>query len=235
MTPLDVARYVDVLDRDGDLLATAAGRAGPDARVPSCPEWVVRDLVRHVGGVHRWATSIVSTPRLELWGVDLDEVVGIWPDDRELVDWFRSGHRDLVAALRRAPADLQCWTFLAAPSPLLMWARRQAHETAIHRVDAELAAGGSTPIDATFAADGVDEMLSCFITRKSLHADPPRSLRVTATDTGDRWDVRFGTGAVVTVPADDAVHADATLAATARRPVSRAVASENDRPALVHG
>ena len=53
----------------------------------------------------------------------------------------RQGCADLVAALAAAPDDLECWTFLPAPSPRAMWARRQAHETAIHRVDAELAAG----------------------------------------------------------------------------------------------
>jgi uncharacterized protein (TIGR03083 family) len=211
--PLEVGRYVEFLDADGELLATAAASAGPHAKVPSCPEWVVRDLVRHIGGVHRWATDIVATPRLEPWDVDLDEVVSTWPDDTELVAWFRSGHRDLVAALRRAPADLQCWTFLAARSPLLMWARRQAHETAIHRIDAELAAGETSQMESIFAVDGIDELLTCFITRKSsrLHADPPRCLRVIATDTGDRWEVRFGTGAVTTVRSDGDVPADATL------------------------
>jgi uncharacterized protein (TIGR03083 family) len=39
------------------------------------------------------------------------------------------------------------------------WARRMAHETAIHRIDAELAAGTATPIDADLATDGVDEIL----------------------------------------------------------------------------
>ena len=45
--------------------------------------------------------------------------------------------------LRSAPADLDCFTFLPAESARHFWARRQAHETAIHRVDAENAAGGS--------------------------------------------------------------------------------------------
>jgi len=53
------------------------------------------------------------------------------------------------AALSAAPPDLRCWTFLPAPSPLAMWARRQAHETTVHRVDAELAAASVAPPAAT--------------------------------------------------------------------------------------
>ncbi len=41
-------------------MADAAGSTGPDAPVPSCPDWAVRDLVRHTGGVHRWATGVVA-------------------------------------------------------------------------------------------------------------------------------------------------------------------------------
>jgi uncharacterized protein (TIGR03083 family) len=138
---MDVAAHIDALRSDGWLMADAAGTAGPDAPVPTCPEWVVRDLVRHMGGAHRWATGYVADARTEVWDVGLDEVVGAWPDDADLLSWFCQGCETLTEALEAAPRDLECWTFLRASSPLSMWARRQAHETAIHRVDAELAAG----------------------------------------------------------------------------------------------
>ena len=91
--------------------------------------------------MHRWATGIVAGPRTQPWDVDLDDVVGTWPADADLIGWFGDGVGRLVATLSRAEPDLACWTFLDAPSPLAMWARRQAHETSVHRVDAELAAG----------------------------------------------------------------------------------------------
>ena len=138
---MEVAEHIEALRLEGDRMAKAATAASPDAPVPTCPEWAVRDLVRHTGGVHRWATGVVATPRTEVWNVGLEEVVGTWPPDDELVEWFRPGRAGLVAALSDAPADLECWTFLRAPSPLAHWARRQAHETTIHRVDTELAAG----------------------------------------------------------------------------------------------
>jgi len=197
-------------------MAEAAGRAGPDAPVPTCPDWLVRDLVRHTGGVHRWATGIVGGPRTQPWDVDLDDVVGSWPDDADLVDWFRAGHLALVATLEAADPALDCWTFLRAPSPLAMWARRQAHETTVHRVDAERATGESSPVDPPLAADGVDELLTCFVTRRGgrLRADPARTLRVAATDAPGGWQVRIGPDGVETrvasgrpaagdLPADD--------------------------------
>src|SRR6204780_1534249 len=62
-------------------------------------------------------------------------------------------------------ARTSCCGFLDAPSPLAFWARRQAHEPAIHRADAESAAGDVTPFPAVFAADGIDELLVCFASR----------------------------------------------------------------------
>jgi uncharacterized protein (TIGR03083 family) len=212
-SPLPIATYAAAIRTDAARLASAARAAGPDAAVPTCPNWQVRDLVQHTSGVHRWATSIVATPRTEAWNVDLPEVVGSWPPDDELVPWFLDGADRLATALQTADPALQCWTFLKATSPLAMWARRQAHETAIHRVDGESAAGASgTPFEPAFAADGVDELLTCFITRRSskLRADPPRTLRVTVTDSDGDWDVIAGPDRVVTLPGGTGP-ADATV------------------------
>lgn len=202
---MEVAEHIAALRRDGRGLADAAGFAGLATAVPTCPDWKVRDLLRHVGLVHRWATGYVGDKRTELWPVEDDEVVGIWPDDGDLLPWFRQGHAALVATLEAADPALECWTFLRAPSPLAMWSRRQTHETAIHRVDAERAAGTSPSFQPPFAADGVDELLSCFITRPGgrLRADPPRTLRVVTDDTDGDWLVRIGPDGVETVAGVD--------------------------------
>jgi uncharacterized protein (TIGR03083 family) len=113
-------------------------------------------------------------------------------DDGALVGWFREGHANLVKTLEAAPADLDCWSFLPAPSPLAFWACRQAHETSIHRADAQGAGGAVTPFPPALAADGVDELLWGFASRRKgkLRADPPRALHLHATDTGADWLVR---------------------------------------------
>lgn len=236
--PLPIADYVAAIRRDGARLATAAAQAGPDAAVPSCPEWTVGDLVRHTGGVHRWATGIVGDVRTEPWNVELDEVVGTWPSDDELVGWFGEGVEQLAVTLETADPDVACWSFLRAPTPLTMWARRQAHETAIHRVDAEAANGATgTPFAPAFAADGIDELLALFITRgRRFTSDPARRLRVTATDADGDWDVVVGPAGVVTLPGGSAP-ADATVTGEAsdlyqtlwNRPVDGAIDAGGDR------
>ncbi len=98
------------------------------------------------------------------------------------------GCQSLARTLRTADPAVQCWTFLPAPSPRAFWARRQAHETAIHRADAQLAAGAVTPFPVEFAADGIDELIMGFFGRGL--ADPPagqRTLRVVAADAAATW------------------------------------------------
>ncbi|MDF9811881.1 maleylpyruvate isomerase family mycothiol-dependent enzyme [Streptomyces sp. SPB162] len=178
---MKMAEFIEILRHDGTRLADAAGQAGLDAPVPTCPDWRVRDLVQHTGTVHRWATGFVVEGREQPAPIG-----GKVPDDSALLDWYREAHADLVAALTAAPVDLRCWHFLAAPSPLEFWARRQAHETAVHRVDAEAALGTDpSPATTDFAADGVDELLAGFHTRprSKVRSELPRTLRVQAVDT----------------------------------------------------
>ncbi len=184
----DADGFVEALRRDGALLADAAGGAGLDAGVPTCPDWRVRDLVRHTGAVHRWATRHVAEALPSYAAFEPFEEVA--PGDGDLLDWYREGHRLLVDALAGAPADLECWSFLPASSPLEFWARRQAHETAVHRVDAQAALGlPPSPVDPAFAADGVDELLGGFHARRGskVRTERPRTLRVRAEDVPGDW------------------------------------------------
>lgn len=190
---MEIAEHIAHVRDEGERFAEAAGAAGLDAPVPTCPEWKVRDLVRHLGGVHHWATSYVlsGNPRPSSEKEDAKLFAGL--DDADLLPGFRAGLAALVAALSAASPDLDCWSFLAAPSPLAFWARRQAHETTIHRVDAELAAGRDARCAPEFAADGIDELLKGFFSRARgrLVADPAVALAVRTTDTGDAWTIRI--------------------------------------------
>ncbi|MCS0603885.1 maleylpyruvate isomerase family mycothiol-dependent enzyme [Streptomyces sp. LP11] len=199
---METAEFCEVLEREGRALAAAAAGAGPSAKVPGCPGWQVRDLLRHTGVVHRWAAGFVAdahtAPRPMGDPPDLDGAA--------LVDWYRDSHRLLLDTLAAAPADVGCWTFLpsSGPSPLAFWARRQAHETTVHRYDAEAARGGPvTPVAPDFAADGIDELLCGFHarSRSRVRTAEPRVLRVRATDagTGAVWTVRLTTGPPATV------------------------------------
>ncbi|WP_282699927.1 maleylpyruvate isomerase family mycothiol-dependent enzyme [Streptomyces sp. CC219B] len=188
---MKTAEFLNALDREGRLLAAAAEETGTDTKVPTCPGWQVRDLLRHTGAVHRWATAFVAEGQASARPMaDPPEL-----DGAELLDWFRAGHRRLVDTLAAAPPAVQCWHFLPAPSPLAFWARRQSHETAVHRFDAEAARGGTpSEVAPDFAADGIEELLFGFHARARSRARTaePRVLRVRATDMADAvWTVRL--------------------------------------------
>ncbi|HEY6474809.1 MAG TPA: maleylpyruvate isomerase family mycothiol-dependent enzyme [Acidimicrobiales bacterium] len=201
---MEVAQFIETLRHEGARMTASTRAVAPVMRVPTCPEWMARDLIRHMGGVHRWATSYVAEPVAEVRKQSLDEVVGRWPGDEELSDWFEAGYLALVAALDAAPPDLQTWTFLPAPSPLAMWSRRQAHETGIHRVDTELTAGrpeaNLSPFTPDFAADGVDELLTCFVPRRStgLRAEDVVTLGIRCVDDDAAWVLSIGPDGVTT-------------------------------------
>ncbi|MFE7778978.1 maleylpyruvate isomerase family mycothiol-dependent enzyme [Streptomyces sp. NPDC057445] len=186
---METSELIQHLAGEGRLLAAAAEKAGPDADVPVCPGWQVRDLLRHTGMVHRWATAFVTEGHTQ-YHPDSGE-----PDldGDELLGWFREGHGRLVAALTDAPEDLDCWSFLSAPSPRAFWARRQAHETTVHRADAESALGDPGPVATAPARDGIDELLCAFHSRSRsrVRTENPRILRVRATDTDDVWTVHL--------------------------------------------
>jgi uncharacterized protein (TIGR03083 family) len=197
---MEIAEHIAMLRRQGDLLADAAERAGLDAAVPPCPPWQVRDLLRHTGYIHRWAARhITERPDQVIDGPPEEEILRGGAADSDLLAWFRDGHAALAETLAAADPVLECATFMAAPSALAFWARRQAHETAIHRADAESAAGTMPEYPAEFAADGIDELIMGFGRRRKYQpAVGPGAdgglLRVTATDTGDAWSIEAHEG-----------------------------------------
>jgi uncharacterized protein (TIGR03083 family) len=206
---VDLVNLIDRLELEGQRLVAAARRVGLDAPVPACPDWTVRDLVTHTGGIHRWAADIVTNRRQSL-ATEAAQAVGSGPNDAHLLRWFRAGHAALVEALRAAPADLECATFLPTDSPRHFWARRQAHETAIHRADAESAAGLVPDYPAEFAEDGIGEILYGFATRKRKQAGRTATLVLCLSD-GPSWLLSLGGEQVGVEAGAGADPVDATL------------------------
>ena len=206
---MEIVEHVAALTAEGRLLAAAAERVDHDAPVPGCPAWQVGDVVRHTGLVHRWAAAAVRDNRRD--GYPDDDGAGL--SGAELVDWFRAGHDALVHTLSTADPDVRAFTFLPAPSPLAFWARRQTHETGIHRADVESGGGPITPFDPAEALDGIDELVGGFAARPSKDGGPAGTLGVLPTDSDRGWLVRRGSEPVRDAAA--AAGADCVLRGTA--------------------
>jgi uncharacterized protein (TIGR03083 family) len=130
----------------------------PELRVPTCPDWNLGQLATHVGRVHRWAAEIVRTRAAER--IPFDSVPdGKFPASAAgRAAWINAGAARVVDAIVAAD-NAPVWAF-GRQAPASFWARRQAHETAMHRIDAELAVGRTVVLDEDLAADGVDEWLA---------------------------------------------------------------------------
>lgn len=217
-THLSLDRHVNALSRAGTVLREMAGAAGPHAPVPTCPTWDVSDLVAHQGMVHRWAAAHLRGDTAH----DTDASHEEGQTCAEPLGWFSDGLTALVETLRTTPDGAEVMVFLKdAPPPRRFWARRQAHETTIHSVDAISARLGRAPtavevgLDPALAADGIDELLTGFITRGGgkLHAAQPYTVLVRTDDTGHAWTVRISDGPIVTTPGGDG--GDAVFSGTA--------------------
>ena len=217
-THLSLEDHLDALVRSGAALRGAGAAAGLGAPVPTCPGWDVAELVTHQGMVHRWAAANLrgdtdhDTSASHAEGKAADDLLG----------WHADGLASLVDTLRATPDDAQALVFLKdAPPPRRFWARRQAHETTIHSVDAISAACGRRPsasdveIDPLLAADGIDELLTGFITRGKgrLHSPEPYTVMVRTDDTGHAWTVRISEGPILTIPGE-AERADVVFSGT---------------------
>ncbi|MGN6474469.1 MAG: maleylpyruvate isomerase family mycothiol-dependent enzyme [Mycobacteriales bacterium] len=177
------AELVSAVRREGEGLIAAA-RSGPEAAVPTCGDWTVTDLVRHVWQVYANVTLYVST-RATSRPQTLPELPAGDP-----IDLLAGKLDDLVAALGECEADTPVWTWLTdAPEGAIFWARRMAHESAVHRFDAQSAHGIRQPIDAELAADGIDEMIDVIAPRvynRDNVTGPSGSILLRSTD-GDSW------------------------------------------------
>ena len=204
-TLLSLDDHLEALVRSGAALGEAAAAAGLEAKVPTCPTWDVTDLLVHQGMVHRWAAANLRGER------DHDTTASQAEGKAapRLLDWYTQGLAALVDTVRATAEDAEAMVFLRdAPPPRRFWARRQAHETTIHSVDAVAARCGRWPtaadvaIDPVLAADGIDELLMGFITRGKgqLHAPEPYRLLVRTEDTGHAWTLRISDGPILTTP-----------------------------------
>ncbi|GAB2480760.1 maleylpyruvate isomerase mycothiol-dependent enzyme family protein [Jatrophihabitans fulvus] len=215
---LTPAELLDHLRADGPRLIAAAGRAGWDAAVPGT-DWDVRTLVAHTGAVHRWSADIV---RRTLATNETGGSAAFREDvpDAALAGWFADGHAALLDVLAHGDPDAETYRFYRGGSGRDFWTRRQAHETAVHRADAEAAAGEDPVVDAALAQDGLAELAILARNRAFAAALSQRGAwdgarLVLAPDEGPAWTVDFGGEKLRPEPTDDPSGAAAVVSGRA--------------------
>jgi uncharacterized protein (TIGR03083 family) len=184
------SEFFPVITAQAGALAAAARGLDLDARVPSCPDWNVAKLVRHTGTAQRWSAGVVRT-REPLSPKSLD--LALPEDPAGLPDWLEQSAAELVATLSGAdPAD-ECWTW-TADRHVGFWARRMAHETSVHRWDAEGVSGDPEPIEGGLAVDGIDEHLANLpsILGPESTRGSGETLHLHCTDRDGEWLLRLG-------------------------------------------
>jgi uncharacterized protein (TIGR03083 family) len=163
---------------------------------PTCPGWNVSQLMRHVDGGLRWAAEIVSTrAATPPPDVALRDLAGATDEDPALLSASLTAAGQLLAGtLTDAGPTAQMWCPVEGGGAAF-YARRFAHESAIHRADAAIGLGLDFAMDTDVAVDGVDEWLE--LGSLPFHFDvhpwmrellgPDRAVGLRATDTGTVW------------------------------------------------
>lgn len=158
MTRLDDATYLDHIRKESARFADVLADCPPDARVPSCPDWDASDLLWHLGEVQHWWHHVITTRPAPPESYVEPERPASWPGLRA---FFQEWHERFLAELAAADPAEPAWSWSSSTDHhnVAFTYRRQAHEALIHRLDAELAAGTTSPLPADLATDGVDEVL----------------------------------------------------------------------------
>jgi uncharacterized protein (TIGR03083 family) len=186
------------LDYLAEIAAHSAGLADAaesnlDAPVEHCPGWTVADLVGHVLQVH-WFWGLIAEQRL----AEPPDIERPEPPTREaLVSDFRAGARRLIEILRSADQDEPVWTWAPTQQNIAFISRHQVQEAAVHRWDAEHAAGRQHAFEVPVSVDSIEEFLTFSVSSASDHPDQPRPdlggrLVLSATDADAAWTILDG-------------------------------------------
>jgi uncharacterized protein (TIGR03083 family) len=191
---MNPAAWLSVLRTEGTTFAACLDRGDHDALVPGCPDWDLSQLGGHLGFIHRnVARALEAPPDEPMKWAPVDEP----GSSAELGAWSRAGLELVLAGLSSGSPDDPVATFLGTRTRR-WWQRRQAHETSVHRWDAQSAIGVPDPIDPELAVDGIDELFEVFVSRikPERFGDLEATLHLHATDTDGEWSVNIGPDAI---------------------------------------
>ncbi|WP_027644594.1 maleylpyruvate isomerase family mycothiol-dependent enzyme [Salinispora oceanensis] len=188
--------WIGALRVEGPAFAAAIAEAPADAPVLSCPGWTVTDLTRHLASVYRWVQGTVSANSVTPPALR-SELVEPNPGETDPQLW-QQAYDDLLVRFDALDPEAPAWNWAPQPKKAGFWLRRIAHETALHRWDAQLAIGAGDPIETKLAADGVSEVLDTCLPagRRPDHGQWHGVVHLSASDVGQEWFLRLRGGGV---------------------------------------
>src|SRR6185437_2971102 len=133
-------------------LAESAAAAGPDAAVPTTPQWTITDLVEHVGQTQHWVAEIIE--RRVTDPAQLPTGMAVLPaDPREWQAWLSESAQRVASACSDDALDAPVFNAAGDERPgTRFWMSSVLNETVLHGFDAANAAGRPADIDAGIAA-----------------------------------------------------------------------------------
>ena len=176
-----------------------------DGVVAHCGDWSVHDLGVHLGTMWQIATANVlaashapSKPS-HPFHKNADEV--------DLSEFLLGSQERMLDALRAADPEAPAWSFAPNNHTAGFWQRCMAHETAMHRWDAEKATGTPKAITTELASDGIDEFTVVGLRHSSSKPNrnyPAQSLHLHCTDVDGEWTLVGSGGPSVSVTREHA-------------------------------
>lgn len=198
---MSTSDFAATVRSDADQMSAVARTADLDTTVPTCPGWSLSKLIAHTGTVHRWAAEALTTgapPAADLrFGPSKDANLAVW-----IVD----GAAALIDVLEATAPDAPTWHPFPAEQQAWVWSRRMALETAMHRWDAQTAAGVDAALDAELSSIGIHEYFELGLPRVVERDDaslPSTSLHVHCTDVDGEWLVWSDNGTYRMLPVHD--------------------------------
>lgn len=161
--------YLDACAEELERILDALEVADGSAPVPTCPGWTATELAGHLRDVYaRWRGRLAEggTRVLEPAVTGPVGQGSATPLASPAVEACYAEGTALLAELAAAGPEASCWNWTDVDQHAAWVARRVALETAVHRVDAELAAGPARPVEGELAADGITERLEVHVGRE---------------------------------------------------------------------
>jgi len=248
---MDTSAYVTGVVEQTRAVAELVRGADASARVPTCPQWTMDDLVDHVGATQRMVVMLVGERMTEPSAAFARQArrpadPGQWPG------WLTDGADQVGRTFASVADDTPVWDPSGGAAGVPFWSRRLFGEICVHGADVAATVGVPYELAPERAVGAIDDWLDTLTSSGYWENRPDfaagmrgdgQTLHFHATDAPGEWAARREPDRVVLerthVKADVAVRGPATelmLVLSRRRPLDEAPALEvlGDRALFEH-